>query len=300
LFFFCVILIVFLISTGELLYAKLKPACDETHRIEAESIKLKQYESIFRAYPEGMVMLSVLFINRTEETADFLQNWMMEILCVSFAVICLAEAHYYGIVSDFYRIHDKGRPNLLNHEDRQRPHQLHAWQRFLLFIHAVLAIGLRVFCESLIRATVYFYLNKQYPLEIHHTFAEVLLIVFFAEMGIRAGLHLIAQFIRELSIDCYKCLLNPFYQPQYRRRLPTRRGGRGGYTRIDTRTIDGTVEDEDGDHFEGIHGAVKHGLLATFSPLQFQSKYLPTVLWFYVENLALLVGWFLFTRKVRQ
>lgn len=65
----------------------------------------------------------------------------MEILCVLFAVLCLAESHWYGIVSDFYRIHDKGRPTLLNHEDRQRPHRLLFWQRSVLFLHASLAIG---------------------------------------------------------------------------------------------------------------------------------------------------------------
>lgn len=131
----------------------------------------------------------------------------------------------------------------------------------------------------------------------HHTFAEVLLIVFFAEMGIRSILHLAAQILRELSIDLYKCLLNPFFEPQYRRRGPG--SGRRGYARIDTRAIDGTSPgDEESEHFEGIHGAVKHGLLATFSPLQFQSKYLPTVMWFYVENLTFLILWFLFTRKV--
>jgi hypothetical protein len=45
--------------TGELLYAKFKSGSVEMHRIEAESIKLKQYESMFRAFPEGMVGLCV-------------------------------------------------------------------------------------------------------------------------------------------------------------------------------------------------------------------------------------------------
>lgn len=68
--------------------------------------------------------------------------------------------------------------------------------------------------------------------------------------------------------------------------------------RIDTQALDGTKGQEEDEYFEGIHGAVKHGLLATFSPLQFQSKYLPTMMWFYVENLSFLIGWFVFTRKV--
>ncbi len=67
---------------------------------------------------------------------------MMEILCVVFGVISIAEAHWYGIVSDFYRIHDKSRPNLHNHEDRQRPHKLYKWHKTLLFIHATAAIGM--------------------------------------------------------------------------------------------------------------------------------------------------------------
>jgi hypothetical protein len=81
-------------------------------------------------------------------------------------------------------------------------------------------------------------------------------------------------------------------------------GRRGGYEKIESRTLDGTLRlgenGEDSEYFEGIHGAVKHGLLSTFSPLQFQSKYLPTVMWFYVENLILLLVWYIFTRKVRK
>jgi hypothetical protein len=137
--------------------------------------------------------------------------------------------------------------------------------------------------------------------KIKHSFAEILLIVFFAEIGIRSILHLFAQIIHELSIDVYKCLLNPFYEPQFRFRKH-RMGRRGGYEKIESRTLDGTLRlgenGEDSEYFEGIHGAVKHGLLSTFSPLQFQSKYLPTVMWFYVENLILLLVWYIFTRKV--
>jgi len=70
----------------------------------------------------------------------------MEILCVTFAVICLAEAHWYGMLSDYYRIMDKKRQNREKTaqeilDEMNVPHQIHLWQKALLFFHSLFAIG---------------------------------------------------------------------------------------------------------------------------------------------------------------
>lgn len=149
--------------------------------------------------------------------------------------------------------------------------------------------GLCVLSEALFRATIYLVLNKpgnDQPLftipGAKHSFAEVMFIVFFGEIVARTILHLLVQLVKYLFFDLFHCCLNPF-DPSAPHDL------------TDFDTDSKIVKHE---HMGGIHGAVKDGVLATFSPLGFQSRYLPSVLWFYFQNLTFILLWFSLTKKI--
>lgn len=126
----------------------------------------------------------------------------IEIAVVIVAVIAIAEANTFSLISNYFRIFHKYAPG-----DWDLPHNAKFWQKFLLFTHALTSAGSNLLAKAFLKAGLFYYFKTD-------NFAIALVVSLLLEMAYRTLLYYIARLLkniialhgRDIPSGCYESM----------------------------------------------------------------------------------------------